>query len=202
MSCPLHVTSCGDNRKSGAILKHSVLFPVTLTAGRRPVDKKATQLFTLDRPNPTMKRGGRHLLVTAPPHSGGCRQGTYKVSFARPVPHLASCLSSFTRARLSGFPLAGFRLGHGFRTATHLAHHIVRPKDVWNPEGGLRIISPLPIHQKPVMVSAGRQGNGGPPGAVALFHQVDGLGLPMRKVANQLNTVGIRSSKIEFLNGF
>ena len=25
-----------------------------------------------------MKRGGRHLLVLAPPHSGGCRQGTYK----------------------------------------------------------------------------------------------------------------------------
>ena len=28
-------------------------------------------------PNPTMKREGRHLLVPAPPHSGGCRQGIY-----------------------------------------------------------------------------------------------------------------------------
>jgi len=39
-----------------------------------------------------MKRGGRHLLVLAPPHSGGCRQGTYGIcdrrthaSMAKPV---------------------------------------------------------------------------------------------------------------------
>ena len=39
--------------------------------------KKGGPALHRTAPNPTMKRGGRRLLVPAPPHSGGCRQGTY-----------------------------------------------------------------------------------------------------------------------------
>src|ERR1700690_673394 len=50
-----------------------------------------------------MKRVGRYLLVPAPPHSGGCRQGTYKV-FVRK-----------SRARVQSLParLANSRPKHG-----------------------------------------------------------------------------------------
>ena len=41
--------------------------------------ERAARLCSRAAPNPTMKRGGRHQLVPAPPHSGGCRQGTYEV---------------------------------------------------------------------------------------------------------------------------
>jgi hypothetical protein len=71
-------------------------------------------------------------------------------------PDPSNRLSAFANPAPAGFGLAECGPCHNFRAATHLAHHVVRSEDVWDPEGALRIITPLPVHQKPVVVGARR----------------------------------------------
>jgi hypothetical protein len=50
-----------------------------------------------------------------------------------------------------------------------------------------RVVTPLAIHQEPVMVWTWREFNRGAPDAILAFLHVDGLLLPLREIAGQLH---------------
>src|ERR1039458_591679 len=135
-------------------------------------------------------------LLGCSPHT----RGSNAAEAGRDESSLASGLSAFGCPPPAGFLFAGLGLCYNCGAVADLAHHVVRSEGIRNPDGALRIIAPLPVHQKTVVVSAGGQANGGLPDSVDLFHQLDGVALPMSKVTYQLNTVSLRSTVKELLS--
>jgi len=104
-----------------------------------------------------------------------------------------ACAQAFPPKVLS-YKLTACPPGSGY-----LAHHVLRAERIGHAHGALRVIAPLPIHQKSVVVrSWGQVHRRGPHASFSFLHWNGGL-LPLRKIAGQQNARRIRRGVTEGL---